>query len=333
MTLVLSKKSSAQVPLSLEENDLLRRSAKKIKNGDGEGADWPHLGAAGSLHWQNGQSFADKLQGINNGEVKHGGDGVAMEMGEAGKKDVQSEEGDGGSSLDVWKVVQKHRRPKKVVKDRESDVVCYQEGGSRFKALMSMDDSNVGGAKGIPQPALPIVQSDAGDVKEYQKSRQTRSSKRSRLEKGGEKKKNSKKQGMSGGNGGKSRDRQDHRKEKRTRETEQDEAKSIEGKAGYYVISNGEGDEVAALQKGVHETNESNNQMESDIEEFNPTPQDPGVNSSAHGLVGKFWAGPDSGDPDSDMLSGDPEAEMLLGDNEKEVVGTTVPETQLDTLD
>ncbi|KAI9120082.1 hypothetical protein K1719_009051 [Acacia pycnantha] len=46
MSLVLAGESSALVPLSIEENDNLRRSAKKIKNG--EGATWLMHGQVGS---------------------------------------------------------------------------------------------------------------------------------------------------------------------------------------------------------------------------------------------------------------------------------------------
>ncbi|KAI9097679.1 hypothetical protein K1719_025450 [Acacia pycnantha] len=65
MAIVLSKKASVKVPSSNEEEDLLQRSSKKIKNGDGHVVveEWPSLGQSSKKPWINGQSFAEKLQG------------------------------------------------------------------------------------------------------------------------------------------------------------------------------------------------------------------------------------------------------------------------------
>ncbi|KAI9122284.1 hypothetical protein K1719_006973 [Acacia pycnantha] len=74
MSLVLSKKPSARTPLSKEEeDDLYRRSSKKSKNGLNvlEDEEWPKLENVKINSWQQGQSFAEKLKGINgSGEEK-----------------------------------------------------------------------------------------------------------------------------------------------------------------------------------------------------------------------------------------------------------------------
>ncbi|KAI9102068.1 hypothetical protein K1719_023578 [Acacia pycnantha] len=70
MALVPAKKCSALLPSSSEEeDDLIRRSSKKIKNGQSSGAteEWPELGKVIIKQWSKGQSFAEKLQGINGG--------------------------------------------------------------------------------------------------------------------------------------------------------------------------------------------------------------------------------------------------------------------------
>ncbi|KAI9092748.1 hypothetical protein K1719_027545 [Acacia pycnantha] len=66
----LSLVSPAQVPLSTEENDLIHRSSKKIKNGAGSsyGEEWPELGNARKSQRVPGLTFAEKLQGISRDE-------------------------------------------------------------------------------------------------------------------------------------------------------------------------------------------------------------------------------------------------------------------------
>ncbi|KAK4265164.1 hypothetical protein QN277_026250 [Acacia crassicarpa] len=73
MALVLSKKAVAHVPSSSEEDDLLNRSSKKIKNNADMSIDeeWPALGDSRKTKWtSSGISFADKLQGINSSANK-----------------------------------------------------------------------------------------------------------------------------------------------------------------------------------------------------------------------------------------------------------------------
>ncbi|KAI9120307.1 hypothetical protein K1719_007340 [Acacia pycnantha] len=69
-TMALSLLATAQVPLSVEENDLLNRSSKKIKNGEGGHYDdeWPKLGKEGNNQKASGLIFAEKLKGISHDE-------------------------------------------------------------------------------------------------------------------------------------------------------------------------------------------------------------------------------------------------------------------------
>ncbi|KAI9126714.1 hypothetical protein K1719_002310 [Acacia pycnantha] len=96
MALALVKKNSALVPPSSEEDDLLRRGSTKIKNGDSPETDkdWPKLGVKESKQWGVGQSFTNKLQGIDgnnckddNHEVKGSRFGVLTEEEESGAGD------------------------------------------------------------------------------------------------------------------------------------------------------------------------------------------------------------------------------------------------------
>ncbi|KAI9108507.1 hypothetical protein K1719_020391 [Acacia pycnantha] len=54
------------VPLSTEENDLIHRSSKKIKNGENSKYEesWPKLGTVAMKQWGPGFTFAEKLQGL-----------------------------------------------------------------------------------------------------------------------------------------------------------------------------------------------------------------------------------------------------------------------------
>ncbi|KAI9120662.1 hypothetical protein K1719_007695 [Acacia pycnantha] len=71
MAIVVSSKSSVLVPPSVEDDDLLHRSSKKIKNGECsvQAEEWPSLSRNGTKTWGAGMTFAEKLQGINQGGV------------------------------------------------------------------------------------------------------------------------------------------------------------------------------------------------------------------------------------------------------------------------
>ncbi|KAI9074561.1 hypothetical protein K1719_043402 [Acacia pycnantha] len=67
MAIVLREKSTALVPSSSEEDDLVSRSSKKLKNDNGARMEeeWPRLGHAERRHKEVTRSFTDILQGIN----------------------------------------------------------------------------------------------------------------------------------------------------------------------------------------------------------------------------------------------------------------------------
>ncbi|KAK4255547.1 hypothetical protein QN277_008534 [Acacia crassicarpa] len=63
---VVKKNNSALASVSTEEDDLLRRDSKKIKNGSClDKEEWPSLSKHGAKVWEPGKTFAEKLQGIN----------------------------------------------------------------------------------------------------------------------------------------------------------------------------------------------------------------------------------------------------------------------------
>ncbi|KAI9127575.1 hypothetical protein K1719_000568 [Acacia pycnantha] len=74
MALILFGKATAHAPSSSEEEDILRRSSKKIRNNDEE---WPKLSGAVPKLIAFGQTFAERLQGINLGD-KVGNDQVVL---------------------------------------------------------------------------------------------------------------------------------------------------------------------------------------------------------------------------------------------------------------
>ncbi|KAI9094749.1 hypothetical protein K1719_026555 [Acacia pycnantha] len=79
------KPSSLQPMLSKEEDDQLRRSAKKIKNSNVKSASfvdlgqWPLLGQKGSHFVKGGPSFAEKLKGKTGDEDSSDEEGVPGE--------------------------------------------------------------------------------------------------------------------------------------------------------------------------------------------------------------------------------------------------------------
>ncbi|KAI9120535.1 hypothetical protein K1719_007568 [Acacia pycnantha] len=89
-----SAENRSFIPLSRVEDDLIRRSSKKIKNtGKGVGVpqgDWPKLGAKSSEFSQGGSSFADKLKGQNGDGDSSDEDNVKEGVGYS--EDVMSED-------------------------------------------------------------------------------------------------------------------------------------------------------------------------------------------------------------------------------------------------
>lgn len=92
------------IPLSREEDDLVSRSAKKLKNGgkpvsspvlQGE---WPKLGAKKSEFSKGGPSFAEKLKG--KGSDADSSDDENDNDGHGKAKDIMSEDESGSDDLD-----------------------------------------------------------------------------------------------------------------------------------------------------------------------------------------------------------------------------------------
>ncbi|KAI9108875.1 hypothetical protein K1719_020180 [Acacia pycnantha] len=165
----LSLLTTTKVPLSKEENDLLNRSAKKIKNG--EDNEWPKLGTEGMNKKVPGTSFVEKLKGTSQDESmvednvnifnlsddsisedddnepdckvvtkklaagpQVGGEATkaSMEQG-MGAQDVGV--GQEASGAEEWKVVQRSRRQKKPNKEPKTGDVRRKEEGSRYGVL------------------------------------------------------------------------------------------------------------------------------------------------------------------------------------------------------
>ncbi|KAI9093690.1 hypothetical protein K1719_027139 [Acacia pycnantha] len=156
--MALSLLADAKVPLSKEENDILHRNAKKIKNDEGKIHDeeWPKLGTEGSNQKAPGTSFVEKLKGINQVEkmvedpVNDSDDSLSKDDDHepvGGRANGSSMEQTMGSGQEVetaeeWKVVQRPRRQKKTGKDAKHDDVRRKEKGSRFGVLA--DEGSVG---------------------------------------------------------------------------------------------------------------------------------------------------------------------------------------------
>ncbi|KAI9119911.1 hypothetical protein K1719_009300 [Acacia pycnantha] len=383
MELVLVKKPSVTSLRSTEEDDLLLRSAKKVKNAgcDVNDQEWPKLGPSGSAHWQNGESFADKLQGISKDHHS-----VCMEEDPNkpnAEEDLDSDLDDGEPICKLWarkgvfslihlgngffvvkftnqddyinaltggpwlifdhyltvrpwepnfhpmkatttKVVQKHRRPKKGGKDKQSGIF-RQEGGSRFEVLA--EEGAVGEA-GIPVSTFPVVQFSAGEKKEVLHKKAVSGSRGRNMQRG---------KRIAG-----SRVRWEelvcrvnadkiNAKRKESRE-EQDLSKGVDMKVVTIEKARGVEYEVVAPKAGAPGTMmgemvtgemvvSGDEDLEDTLDDFSQTPHDPGDVVGLNELRGKFWAGPTNEGTDLDMVE--------VGSS-AEITDSVVPESQLD---
>ncbi|KAI9081525.1 hypothetical protein K1719_036546 [Acacia pycnantha] len=177
---MLSGKNIVHVPVSSEEDDLIQRSSKKIKNlvNIFDNGEWPKLGETSRGKWPKGQTFAEKLQGINgNGDNMNGSDledALSDDslsdkiMNDSNKEDSEplwenmrdkDVENVGGISQEPdnyvrskqysWCVVQKPCRQKRGGKEVPAVVRRPDEGGSRFNVLLD-GEKEVGGDKIAP---------------------------------------------------------------------------------------------------------------------------------------------------------------------------------------
>ncbi|KAI9096763.1 hypothetical protein K1719_025942 [Acacia pycnantha] len=115
--MALSFGATVPVPLSAEENDLINRSSKKIKNGEVEDCKSKAKVA---------NSGPNVRVGVNNAPV-----------GETAIQDCSMVPGDiSRASVDTWKVVQRPRRQKKGSKEKIQGELRRPDNGSRFGVLV-----------------------------------------------------------------------------------------------------------------------------------------------------------------------------------------------------
>ncbi|KAI9128857.1 hypothetical protein K1719_000340 [Acacia pycnantha] len=294
MALVLSGKKGVHAPLSVEEDDLLLRSSKKSKNGEVcfVQEEWPELGRKEKKQWPAGQSFVEKLKGINFHE-----NGEDNARNERDKDDLMLSEKESLNS------------------DREDNEPLCPDGGTRFGVLAVEGEEVVGNKLASDIPAVPFLAVAQEEVRQSQKASGSRG------KKAGSKKKMNKCQKLTEALNEKEVGRQVLRNEKRTREVIQKETKSGEVLRLTYVDSkNSEGisevaqtgdilmEKVVGPEGGVPSIEES----------FHCNQIDPGEQERLSGLVGRFWDGPAALDLDSEMV--------LDGLGEDDVV-SVVPES------
>ncbi|KAI9080637.1 hypothetical protein K1719_037394 [Acacia pycnantha] len=123
--LEMSKESSALVPSSVEDDDLLHRSSKKIKNGECMEIteEWPKLSKNGSKRWGAGMTFAEKLQGINQGDTGT----VAGEEAQMHAEDILSDNIDNESDMEDIRPWEPQFQPWKATIDKMKQ--CKSESG------------------------------------------------------------------------------------------------------------------------------------------------------------------------------------------------------------
>ncbi|KAI9102180.1 hypothetical protein K1719_023690 [Acacia pycnantha] len=364
MAMVFSSKALTKVPLSREEDDLLLRSAKKIKNGEFNisNMDWPKVGMMNQGSWSSGQSFADKLKGINEdgknnanivnsndmsddafsetdgegldkedktmvGKIGTRGDGTGNEDAVEVVAPGGMEEVSMSTEIDSWKVVKKPRRLKKNGKEKVNEKSRQGEGGSRF-GILGVVDGEVGGGDSVNDGSHVVpnvsegVELIACDEAEKGTQRKKGESKNER------KKKWSKSQSINV-MGNNSRDqeegRQDMKREKRARDIVRKGSDSKEDLRAKY------------LQGDLHEVNDGGSVgvIEGKEMEMDPVGDNLlGLDSFGSEAVDNIGDGERLGGlegkfwAEPSLLDPDPEREMVDCGPRGEVVGTVVPETQ-----
>ncbi|KAI9093266.1 hypothetical protein K1719_027280 [Acacia pycnantha] len=247
------------------------RNSKKSKNGLNvmEEEEWPKLGGVMNNSWQHGQSFAEKLKGINdkgegNACEAQGNDMANLEIAPDSKEHPPME------NLDTWKVVQKPRRQHQGSREKQHGDFRQRGGGSRFDILAEDGDAAVGGKA---NPVLQVVQFRVEAKTDLQS--------------------------MTTGNSLK-----DQRKEKRLREGIQKEKESIENAESTYGTSKGEENQSADLMEDKNEVDVSEPLQDVAICDAGELihssdpglpllmPPEPGDSDRLGVLQGKFWNGP-----------------------------------------
>ncbi|KAI9106488.1 hypothetical protein K1719_022016 [Acacia pycnantha] len=291
--------ADSKVPLSKEENDILHRDAKKIRNDEGKlhGEEWPKLGTEG---------------------VGRGANEVSTEQAAVlGQEMATTEE---------WKVVQRPRRQKKSGKDAKQTDVRRKEEGSRFGVLA--DEGNGGVREQIvtDQVAVPEV------AVEVNPPRQPTSAQLIREKKAETKKKLKKEQLQVRYKGVQKQSKQDLRKEKRAREMAQGEQLS----KGILSLTGGERreqvEDVLQKKEDLQKLEEDKGVQRSEVGPMVENVSDPNIGPDLGpnweqlvegclddgkavsksgpigegGPIGKFWAAPLSADSDLDLVLDEP---------------------------
>ncbi|KAI9107903.1 hypothetical protein K1719_021239 [Acacia pycnantha] len=343
MAIVLSRKGS-QTPPSNEEEDLLHRSSKKIKNADALSVEeWPMLGDARKSKWVAGTSFADKLQGISGSKEGNpdedyrnaltGGpwmlfnhyltvrpwepsaDTCAVESEKQKTGDNSCEEGgisvmvsENANSKEqgVWKVVQKPKRQKHGGKDHHTGNLKTQKSGSRFSALAEESPATVETEKQleVEQTATKVTLGAEETDKVGMVGDRLTLSGRRSGAPSGINKRGEKSKETVRENKMEAVLRSNQRKEKRHRERNLKSLVSTDGDNTSYEVK--EYDRGAEQEKTGKELVLSSPSCsnEPDIEMVLGQNLDPGDSNANIGLAGRFWAQPDDPDPDVDMVPG-----------------------------
>ncbi|KAI9096365.1 hypothetical protein K1719_026084 [Acacia pycnantha] len=332
MAIVIGKQSSASVPISTEENDLINRSSKKLKNDDGNVMDeeWPRLSVEGKNQKMMGRSFAEMLQGISYKENEAGGSGVGrvhttdamtddvltdsetedseplcanvyaekMKMASVSSTEENSSETGIAANRspedhEVWKVVKKHRRRRNENQEKGS-VNPKTAMGSRFGVLeMEGEKSSEGGLTEGPAASR---NSGRTEVSELMKKPKSDLVLRNRGKIGGKSNLRGRDtQGRKDKMGG-SGELSLQRMEKRNRGEEYDvEKRELVRENDGKALVEIEGCERMSEQD-MEEGNALNGEMTSEVKNTGEGfVLDPGEGEPVEALEGKFWANSDLG--------------------------------------
>ncbi|KAI9116430.1 hypothetical protein K1719_012597 [Acacia pycnantha] len=305
MALVPAGKKSPVVPPSAEDDELLRRSSKKIKNGNnlGSSEEWPSLGPR-----KEGKppsiSFADKLKGTSS-TMMNGVNGLSDNMMDAdpiSESDSEQEDNE--------PVVQKPNRKKRNEKDIQLESNHSQNRGSRFGILSVKDvgseEVNLGENERVPlgaggsEKASDEVMHANSFVPEAIEVLPSRGNKGSSL------KKNQKKKNPVGEKGAVQGSRQVQRSVKRIREPVQKVAAAKEVLClPYEELQPGdEKEKVSTGEKSFTEHTPDQDKMEQDV--FLEASQEIDSLGLVQGFPGKFWDRKESNEPEDEVVEETP---------------------------
>ncbi|KAI9073503.1 hypothetical protein K1719_044542 [Acacia pycnantha] len=298
MALVVSKKPYVKTLLLRDDDDAGHsRNSKKSKNGlnDMEEDEWPKLGGVVNNSWQQGQSFVEKLKGINskgegNACEAQGNEMLVVPTTEKEQSDTEIEDGE-----PIWN------------KEKQQGDFRQKSGGSRYNILAEDGGVTVGVEA---NPVVQAVQFRAEPKPDLQSMTAGSSIK---VKKGGAKKRINKKQSATIQRGEQEHNRQEQRKEKRLREGFQKEKECVENGESTYETSKSKENQNANLMEEKNEgdvsaplQNVANREAEELIQGCDSgvplfLPPEPGDSERLGELQGKFWIGPNDLGQNVDM--------------------------------